>query len=66
MNKLGKLIILAFIAVVGVFILTLVKESRGASMGFFGIFGVALYMVYQSLFKNQKPDDDNDDIMLKK
>ncbi len=66
MNKSAKVLILIFIAVVGVLILTLIKESRGASMGFFGIFGVAMYMVYQSLFKSQKPDDDNDDIVLKK
>lgn len=66
MNKSAKVFILIFIAVVGVLILTLIKESRGASMGFFGIFGVAMYMVYQSLFKSQKADDDNDDIVLKK
>jgi len=66
MNKSGKVFIFILIAIVGVIILTLVKESRGASMGFFGLFGVAMFMVFQSLFKSHKSDGDDDDIVLKK
>ena len=53
--------------------LVIIKEARGGGMGFFGLFGIAIYLVYQNLFKKKEPENntniekvEDDEIKLKK
>ena len=71
MSNSGKVFIIIFIAIIGVVILTMIKEMRGASIGFFALFGVAIYLVSKSLFgkpkSNNETDESNEkDLTLKK
>ena len=60
MNKTGKIITIIIIAFVGLVALTLIKDASGGGMGFFGIFGLAIYLVYQNMFKKKESENNNE------
>jgi hypothetical protein len=74
MSKTGKIITIIIIAIFGFMALMFIKQARGGGMGFFGLFGFAIYLVYQNLFKRKQQVNENgiekiqheDEIKLKK
>ncbi len=73
MGNTGKIITIVIIVFVGVFALALMQKAGGGGMGFFGLFGVAIFFVIKSIFKKDKPKEndsivkkDNDEIKLEK
>lgn len=70
MGKAGKIIIIVIIGFFGLVLLTIIKESNGSGIGYFGLFGIAMFFVYKSLFKKNDSSTDieksDDEIKLKK
>lgn len=60
MSNIGKIITIIIIVIVGAISLTILKETNGGGMGFFGLFGVAIYLVYQNLFKKKSSVNNNE------
>ena len=64
MGNSGKIITIVIIVFVGVLALALMQKAGGGGMGFFGLFGIAIYFAIKSLFKKDKPE--NNDTIAKK
>ena len=69
MNKGSKILVFVIVFIVIAIIGTVVKKESG--MAVMSLAGVAIYFLYQSMFKNDKDKDENkndnqSDITLKK
>ncbi|CAI9429922.1 Spore germination protein [Candidatus Ornithobacterium hominis] len=65
MNKVGKIIVFVVVSFIIVFGLTVLKAANGGAIMWLS--ALAIPLIYRSLFKNNKKDNNNDnDITLKK
>lgn len=66
MGKGGKVVIFIIVALVLALVATVMKEAGAGAV--LSIAGVAILILYQAMFKKNKPEDKNDDndITLKK
>ena len=66
MGKGGKVVVFIVVAFVLVLVATVMKKAGAGAV--LSIAGVAIFILYQAMFKKSKPEEQNDDndITLKK
>ena len=64
MNKGAKVVVFIIVALVLVTVATIMKENGAGAV--LSVAGVAIYLLYQAMFKNSDDDEGGSDITLQK
>lgn len=61
MGNSGKIFTIVIVVIIGVIILALIQKAGGGGMGFFGLFGVAVFFIIKMFFKNNELKKDTEE-----